>query len=451
MASDLHLQAAHLIESGREDRAFGLVQDLLKQERDDPEALWLLGNLHAKAEQYTSAWLAFRRAAELKPGQHQVLNNVGMALEGMGRTAEAREWFEKAAARAPMNANYKSNIAMTMLMEGRTQDAVSYADAAIRIDSEHTGARTCRAFALLAQGKWGAGWDDYRYAKGGKFRAVKDYGLPEWDGESDAHVVVACEQGVGDEIMYATCLPDLARRVRSVTLDCDKRTEKLFRRSFPQVTVHGTRTQGEVGWLDAKHTHQVMAGELPRFFRRDAGSFPGGPVLAVDADLRTMYDALTTKHSRGKRRVGLTMTGGGYHTGRKRQIGPDAFKSLIARFGHTHEFFSLEYRNGADERIAASGLPIHHFHFAVGQGADFDHTLAFVASMDAVVGIHTTAHHAAGAIGVPTVTLVPSQPSWQYGLGLGDAFPWYDSVHLFRQKASESWSQCIARVGDVRA
>lgn len=443
------MEAATLIESGREDHAFGIVQDLLKQDRDDAEALWLLGNLHAKAEQYTSAWLAFKRAAEIKPGQHQVLNNVGMALEGMGRTVEAREWFTKAAARAPGHANYKSNIAMTHLVEGDTERAVTFADAAIRMDPEHAGAHTCRAFALLSQGNWGAGWDDYRYAKGGKFRAVKDYGLPEWNGERDAHVVVACEQGVGDEIMYATCLPDLARRVLSVTLDCDRRTEKMFRRSLPQVTVHGTRTQADVSWLDERFTHQIMAGELPRFFRRDTEDFPGGPILAVDPDLSAMYAALVRKHAGEKRRVGLMMTGGGYHTGRKRQLGPDAFKPLIARFGATCEFFSLEYRNDAASRIAASGLPIHHFHFAVGQGADFDHTLAFVDSMDAVVGIHTTAHHAAGALGVPTTTLVPAQPSWQYGTGLGGGFPWYESVRLHRQKASESWAQCVARIDRV--
>lgn len=441
-----------MIEGGREDEAFGVVQDLLKAERDDPEALWLLGNLHAKAEQYTSAWLAFRRAAELKPRQHQVLNNVGMALEGLGRTTEARDWFERAHKVHPTYPAYMCNIGMTYLLEGDVRAAQAWASRAIEQAPEHREAHTCRGFALLAQGKWGEGWDDYSYAQGGRFRAVQDYGCSTWNGERDARLIVCTEQGIGDEIMYASILPELLDRVEHVTLDCDARVVKLLRRTFgsDRLTVHGTRA-GDKPWLDGSHTHQIMIGELPRFFRRTQESFPGTPFLAVNPDLVTMYEALIASHAKGKRRIGLMMSGGGYHTGRKRALGVEAFRSLIEEHGEHCEFFSLEYRAGAGEQIAASGLPIHHFHFAVGQGADFDHTVAFISRLDLVVGIHTTAHHAAGALGVPTVTLVPSKPSWQYGAGLGDSFPWYRSVRLFRQRASESWAQCVRRMSHEAA
>ena len=452
-ASEEHAHAAALIEGGREEEAFAVVQGLLRRERDDAEALWLLGNLHAKAEQYTSAWLAFRRAAELRPQHHQILNNVGMALEGLGHTSEARSWFERALKHRPGYPNYLANVGMTYLLDGDVRLAEKFASQAIAGAPEHVAAHTCRAFALLSQGSWAEGWDDYTYAQGTKFRAVQDYGLPVWQGQPDAHVVVCAEQGVGDEVMYGTCIPDLLRSARAVTLDCDRRTVKMFRRSFPAVSVQGTRAQRDKPWLDpAVHTHQIMAGELPKYFRRSAQSFPDlGRFLKPDEDLLAMYGALVARHAGGRLRVGLTMTGGGYHTGRKRQLDVRDFAPLVERFSGECAFFSLEYRADAAERIVQSGLPISHFHYAVGQGADYDQTLALIANLDLVVGVHTTAHHAAGGLALPTLTLVPSKPSWIYGQAHGSRLPWYGSVELFRQRQSESWAQTVRRLADEAA
>ena len=446
-ARDRHEEAVTLIRQGREDEAFGVAQELLRQDPDDAEALYILGNLHAKAEQYGSALLFFRRVVELKPGNPLAMNNLGLSLEGLGRPREARRWFERAHAKKQNDPRFACNISTACLSDGDVKGAEEWAAKAIAMQPDMREAHTARGFALLAMGRFGEGWDEYHHALGGKFRAIQDYGLPVWNGESDARVIVCTEQGIGDEIMYASILPELADRVQAVTLDCDARSERLLRRALgDRITVHGTRAK-ERHWLkDGEHTHQLMIGELPRFFRRTRESFPGTPFLKTNPDLVAMYDALQGRYAGGKKRIGLTMSGGTYHTGRKRAMGVESFKSLVEQHGDTCEFFSLEYRPGSGEPIEKSGLPIHHFHFVVGQGADYEHTAAFVSTLDMVVGIHTSAHHLAGGLGIPTQTLVPAQPSWQYGLGLGDAFPWYRSVRLFRQKPSESWMQCVKRL-----
>jgi hypothetical protein len=48
-------------------------------------------------------------------------------------------------------------------------------------------------------------------------------------------------------------------------------------------------------------------------------------------------------------------------------------------------------------------------------------------------------------VGVPTFVMVPSRPSWRYGIE-GDDLPWYDSVRLFRQAPTDPWLAVIARV-----
>ena len=54
-------------------------------------------------------------------------------------------------------------------------------------------------------------------------------------------LLVRAEQGVGDQILFASLIPDLAAARKaeggSVMLECEPRLVPLFARSFPDVTV----------------------------------------------------------------------------------------------------------------------------------------------------------------------------------------------------------------------
>jgi hypothetical protein len=53
------------------------------------------------------------------------------------------------------------------------------------------------------------------------------------------------EQGVGDEIMFASCLPELIASAGKVVIVCDPRLKTLFARSFPQTTAE-SEPEGEL-------------------------------------------------------------------------------------------------------------------------------------------------------------------------------------------------------------
>jgi hypothetical protein len=445
MFSEQHMQAAALIERGEPADALRIVNKILSFNFDDPGALFLLGNIEAKVEHYAQAALAYERAMALAPTKHQIVNNLGMALEGLGREVEARKYFMRAHKMAPTHPNYLINIGMTYITDD-VVEAEKWAERAVEAAPESPMARTCRGFARLAQKQWAGGWDDYRYALGGKFREKVDFGLPDWNGEQGAHILVVGEQGIGDEVMVAQCLPELQARSASVTVECDARLARIFGRSFPDITIHGTRRQDKSWFDNCPATHQIMACDMPRIFRRTDESFPRRRYLRTDPDLVGMYEALQYPHAGDRLRVGLCTMGGHMpYNMRKRAVGAEAFKPLIDRYGDTCAFFSLDYRNDAELRIDASHLPIKHHHFVVGQGSDFDHLSAYIEALDVVVGIHTTAFHVAGALGKRAVAFVPSRPTWQYGVGLGDDMPWYQQVKLFRQTRAEDWARTIHR------
>jgi ADP-heptose:LPS heptosyltransferase len=68
-----------------------------------------------------------------------------------------------------------------------------------------------------------------------------------------------------------------------------------------------------------------------------------------------------------------------------------------------------------------------------------------VAGLDAVVSVDTMAAHLAGALGVPTCTLLACDADWRW-MHERDDTPWYPTMRLFRQPAPGVWAPVLADV-----
>lgn len=436
--SDLRT-AASLVDSDP-DQAHAICNDILREEPDNVLALFLVGNLYAKAERFGPAIAVFERCSRLEPRRDEVWNNLGMSLQECGKRVDSREAFKRALELNPTKPAYLANIAVSYLTDGNHTEAKRYANKALKLDPTHDGAWTTLGFASLATGDWATGWKGYAHSLGGRFRKeVKIGDEPRWDGSPVESLFVYGEQGLGDEIMYASCLGDIPAGT-AVTLECDKRLEGLFRRSFPGIEVHGTR-RDEAPWAQGRvFDAGAPIGDLPGLYRPTPDSCPKTPYLTADPERRLQWRALFD--SWGKKPViGLCWSGGRHNTQKKeRRVGLEAFRGLIGSVDA--HFVSLQYTD-AQAEIDATGLPVRHIQRAV-QSPDYDDTAAFVAECDIVVGIHTTVHHLAGALGVPSVILVPSRPMWNYAHG--DRLPWYGYQPFHRQRKDEAWTDCLKRL-----
>ena len=72
-------------------------------------------------------------------------------------------------------------------------------------------------------------------------RNYAQHELPEWDGSPGKTVIVYGEQGIGDEIMFASLLPEMIRDCKQVIFDCHKKLHRLFAASFPMIDIYPTR------------------------------------------------------------------------------------------------------------------------------------------------------------------------------------------------------------------
>jgi hypothetical protein len=432
MSAELR-RANDLIESDP-DASYAICNDLLRDDPDNAPALFIIATLHTRMQRFGEAIPMYERVTQLAPKRTEVLNNLGLCWQETHRPAKARGYFQRSLGFA-RTAQTLNNIGVTFMDEGQYAEAMKWSDRALAMDPSHTGSMANKGFALLATGDW-SGWSLYDKCLGGKFRKELDFGAPKWEGQPCASIVVYGEQGIGDEIAFASMIKEIP--AERITLECDSRLEVLFRRSFPDVEVHGTR-RGDKDWAEGRKWHaQAASGSLPSILRAHRDLCPKKPYLVADPERRIMWRSLFD--SKEKPVIGLCWTGGTSITRKhSRKLGLESFRKYIET--HDAYYVSLQYQD-ASEEIAETGLPVRQFHELLSD--DYDDTAALVAELDDIIGVHTSIHHLAGALGKSSLVLVPENPMWMYAYG--DSMPWYASNRYHRQKRSESWADCINRI-----
>ena len=387
----------------------------------------------------TGAAEAGRRACELDPSCVEALHHRGLAERELGDIRAAKDCFERALAVRPDLIEVRSALAHALRDMGRSTEALAHYDAVLARDPDFIDASINRAHLLLMDERYGEGWDAYEARAAFPDVPKPPPGLPRWEGQPGLHVLVYGEQGIGDQVMFASCLPDVAARARALSMACHPKLVSLFARSFSGMSVR-SRDKPEA-WAPEGAQAAIALGSLPRIFRRTKGTFPAhcGYLAAAPADVGAWRDRFG-KGGEGPR-IGLSWRGGSLQTrGHLRSIDP-ALLGVLAGMGAAR-WFSLQYGDASEDCtvIRRAGLEIGRWPEIE---ADLDSCAAAIAALDIVITIDNTVAHLAGALGKPVWILLPPGPEWRYGFQR-ESLPWYPQARLLRRREGESWEPVLA-------
>lgn len=421
-----------LIEKEKFDDALPVIYSVLEEYPNDAATLHMLGYIWLICDKEAFAYQLFRRALQENPKSCQIWTSIGRAAYELGQYQESINCFVEAVRINPEYVLAYSNMSATLVHLSDWDGAQKAAEMALEIDPKDLNARMNLAHCYFAQEKWTEGWKMWDLSLGGKFRKEWKYGdEPRWKGEPGKRLVIYGEQGVGDEMSYASCIPDAISCCEKVYVDCDPKLEGLFRRSFPKALVYGTRRDDAPKWVqEAKIDYRCAIGGLPQFFRNKTSDFPGEPYLKADPERTLMWRALFNDW--GGKVVGIATQGGIKRTNSKgREIPLPAWLPILKRKGY--HFISLDYK-ARDTKFFEDihDVTIHKFPFAT-DSKDYDDTAGLISALDLVIGVNTAALHCSSAMGIKTIALVPEYHQWRYAL---DTMPWYKSMRIWRQKGS---------------
>lgn len=451
-AEDLFNQAQEAHKSGNADVAESMYNTLLNKSIGNPILLFQLGSLYMNKGYNGLAIELLGKSVEANPEFGPAWNHLGISLKKIDHNKSADFAFSQAEKYMPDNADIPNNRASIYVNNGTPEECLLHTNRALAIDPNHVLAKWHKSLALLELQKWEEAWE-YHEARLNPASccdvAVRNYSTgddvtPWWDGKSKGLVAVHGEQGLGDEIMFASCIEDAAKTGAQLVIEPNPRLHGLFERSFPDCEVYGTHLADGSEWKNGRKVdYKVALGSLPKFFRRKESDFPGKPFLKADPERSKRYkERLDAISNRPK--IGIAWQGGVRRTRADlRSIHLPLLKPILEQ---NADFISLQYhqtaRDDIEELFENTGIVVHHWEEAA-TGADMDDQAALVSQLDLVISVCQTCNHVAGGLGVPCWIMVPSRPSWREGV-TGN-MPWYSSVTLYRQEGTD-WNPVIEKV-----
>lgn len=439
-----HDRVASLMGQNRNDEATKLILDLLDHDPDDVKALFQMSVLMLKEERKGIAYNLLARACKLSPDNPELWTNFSRAHKDRPHLWDKSEWCLKKAIglyqkQGRSAANAWSNLAMLHYIRGDLVKAQELVETALKEEPDHSNSLVTQAFVNLAKGEWSKAWHLYDIMVENGKRENYAYGdEPVWEGDANQRVIISGEQGMGDEIMYASCFSEMIDHSNEVVIECMPKLEQLFQRSFPKAKVYGTRWDKEVFWEeDHKPEAHIAMASLPRYFRREDADFPGTPYLVPDPDKVKAIEGLLF-HLGDKPRVGITWTGGTERT--RGHLRKKSLEELLPLLKQDVTWISLEH-NDRSEEIAAfkkrRGIEVHAFPWITGSDIDYDMPAALVSTLDLVISVPTTVVQTAGALGVPVWVMVPRYTGWIFAR---DVYPWANSVVPIKNPSTKDLS-----------
>lgn len=443
--------AAALAENGKLEHAWKIVGTILNDDPNDLRALVTGSYIMLRMGALPQAYHFARRATEIAPKDDSTWTNLGHAASQMWLIDEAERCYRRGLEVCSSAENRNVlwlNLCGLYIDTGAFEKAEKYARKLLDIEPSRETALANLGFCQLAKREWAEGWKNYHHTIGSSWRKKVRYkDEPEWDGTPGKNVVLYADQGLGDEISFASMIPDAAAICRKLIIDCDGRLEGLFRRSFPQAKVYGTRVRDEK-W--AKEDRDIEAslplGQVGEFLRTTDDSFPGIPYLRPCPDRLYQWQcSFKSARDNGFPVIGIAWTGGVPKTNaRNRRVSLEDLLPVLSLPAH---FVSLQYKDAAAEieRFTAKHPRVDLVQYSWATLTnDYDDTAALIAACDYVLCIQTAVAHTAGALGVPVSVLLPTATSWRYGTA-HESIPWYRSLSIIRQQTAGEWSNEIER------
>lgn len=406
-----------------------------------------LANAEQQLGNLTEAERLVRQVAQVSPGNPDLILALASVLLDLGHDDQAEGCYRSVLDAVGDHPKALTGLARLRIAQGHFDEGRDLLVRALRVAPEWKAPRMEMALLELSLGRFDAAFPHFDWRFQGKpQRRSQPFTQPRWDGVRDAgrKILLWGEQGVGDEVLWLSLLPDLVAAGLELTVECDPRLVPLVKRSFPEVTVCGFAVPPAGPCLDPSAV-QLPLGELFRFVPRHG---PAAAYMVPDPirsqEMRSRLVAL----SGGRKLVGVSWRSTVLGLGQHKSLGLESFLGLA---GDDHVFVSLQYgdvaadlaqaRDAGLEVLSLSDLDITN---------DLDSFACLVAAMDHVVTTSNTTVHFAGSLGVPTEVMLPKARGRHWYYGVADSHcRWYPQVRLHRQDSQGEWDNVLRSVGAI--
>jgi len=480
------------LERGSAAEAIPLLRDALRAEPENLNALDALAMAHAAAGDFAQAESVVRRGLAVDAGRPVAHLRLGMMLTPQGKWAEAARAFEETIRRAPRLAAAHHNLGDALTKLHRPEEAIPSFRRALSIDPANPETYNSLGLALQRLRLWSAarrryenalaldpafekarynlalarlfhrefeqGWPEYearlrcepvRVTLRERVETLDLYErLPRWGGPAEGGagpVAIWAEQGIGDQILFSTLIPELIAAAVPFIYEVDRRLLPAYERAFLNGRFVALDDPPHPALRDAGRV--LLAGSLPGVFRRRREAFARQPEKLLTARTERVAHYRQRLAASGP---GLKVALSWRSTredwfGEKKNVALADLAPLLKLPGV--RFVDVQYGDTTGERNAAeamTGVRLLHFD-EVDYFNDLEEVLAILEACDLLITTSNATAHFAGALGKRTWLLYPAnQPPFHYwSLDGSGRTLWYPAVEILTGVEHADWRSLI--------
>ena len=316
---------------------------------------------------------------------------------------------------------------------------------ALELEADNSQAQIAFSILCFYQENWLNAWKYYEARWGLPNLHRRPFTQAEWNGEplKGKKILIWGEQGVGDEVLYATMLSDVLALGADVTFEMDARLVPLFERSMMDMKCLARSTQPDAEFRNIVFDYQIPIASLGQHLRKNEASFGDGSSF-LRSDKKKTQEFRQKYKSENALIVGIAWYSSDGR-GLSKSMSLMDLKPLFEVPGV--QFVDLQYGDKAHERLAfeeATGFSLVHDD-DVDQMQSLDDFAAQIAALDLVISVSNTTVHMAGALGVPTWVLLGSTPMQRWLMDRTDS-PWYSCIELIRKRTEDDTPYVVEAV-----
>lgn len=377
---------------------------------DNPDGHNILANAYLENGEYENAITHYAKVIKSNPKHPEAYGNTGVAIQATGDFALAATYFEKSLELSPDDSQMQFNYSECLFKLGKIPEA----------------------------------WKLFEARKERAVMSSSDYihNIPLWTGEdlTEATLLICAEQGIGDEIMYASMFQEMIEQAGHVIIECQKRLKLLFTRSFPKATVIATagtrinaRTTRRYPFVRADYA--ILSASLGATIRPNAGAFADHGGYLIPCPRRRGQWSHTLPPGP---RIGINWRS------MLRSFYRDQYYSNLLEWKPILtlaecNFINLQYDECEGELVTAEkAFDCQIWHWPLlNYKDDFEAVGALIANLDLVITPATSVYQLACAVGTPAWLLSPHAKDL-----------WHPETKIFqRAYGVEDWSVPLAAVG----
>jgi len=310
----------------------------------------------------------------------------------------------------------------------RIEESLDILNEGLKVKPNSEQANFNKSIILLQSGNLKEGWELYEWRWRVSEWTSKPFktSKPKWNGEKNVSLYLWSEQGIGDEVMFASIYNDIKKDVRKLTVKVDVRLKLIFERSFP-----GINFVSENEIKESEFEYHLPVGSMAKFYRNTEEEFSrnNDKFLKTNEEINHSIKKYFSKYE-GKRKIGISWKSKNPLSGLKRSA---ELEDIINYINDDEAvFINLQYGDVVDEisKVKNKGFEILNIE-EIDNMKNIDGLLSIIEHCDEVISIDNSTVHFAGALGKKTEVLMHESADFRWEMQ-GNTTKWYKSLTLKR-------------------